>query len=256
MYADTGLGFRFMQGCSPEIHQFEDLFKPYKLSDQTISLVEACEYGFGEESDLLKAPEPIIEEPMLAVDPLSQEIVELSDLGSLQSDQQLIEKAFYECEQELLVKSAMESPLLSEVLLDRKNVSQVAEMDSSSVVVSDVPVPKSVSSGSLTSMDMAQHEEAVIQRFFPPVDNGMRRAFSESDIQTLGTRNAGQGQSQLDRIIVSCTSEDRREKLSRYRDKKSRRNFGRKIKYACRKTLADSQPRIRGRFAKTEEMQK
>lgn len=220
-----------------------------------ISLVEACEYGFGEESDLFKAPEPIIEEPMLAVDPLSQEIVELSDLGSLQSDQQLIEKAFYECEQELLVKSAMESPLLSEVL-DRKNVSQVAEMDSSSVVVSDVPVPKSVSSGSLTSMDMAQHEEAVSQRFFPPVDNGMRRAFSESDIQTLGSKNAGQVQSQLDRIIVSCTSEDRREKLSRYRDKKSRRNFGRKIKYACRKTLADSQPRIRGRFAKTEEMQK
>ncbi|KAF3495380.1 hypothetical protein DY000_02054435 [Brassica cretica] len=255
MYADTGLGFRFMQGCSPEIHQFEDLFKPYKLSDQTISLVEACEYGFGEESDLFKSPEPIIEEPMLAVDPLSQEIVELSDLGSLQSDQQLIEKAFYECEQELLVKSAMESPLLSEVL-DRKNVSLAAETDSSSVVVSDVPVPKSVSSGNLTSMDMAQHEDAVIQRFFPPVDNGMRRAFSESDIQTLGTRNAGQVQSQLDRIIVSCTSEDRREKLSRYRDKKSRRNFGRKIKYACRKTLADSQPRIRGRFAKTEEMQK
>ncbi|KAF8094356.1 hypothetical protein N665_0365s0042 [Sinapis alba] len=261
MYADTaGLAFRFMQGCSPEIHQFEDLFKPYKLSDQTISLVEACEYGFGEESDLFKAPEPIIiEEPMLAVDPLSQEIVELSDLGSLQSDQQLIEKAFYECEQEdLLVKSAMESPLLSDVL-DTKNVAEMEDsvVKSSSVVVSDVPVPKSVSSGNLRSMDMPpQHEDAVIQRFFPPVDNGMRRAFSESDIQTLGTRNAGLVQSQLDRIIVSCTSEDRREKLSRYRDKKSKRNFGRKIKYACRKALADSQPRIRGRFAKTEEMQK
>ncbi|KAL0698289.1 hypothetical protein Bca4012_054411 [Brassica carinata] len=300
MYADAGPAFRFMQGCSPEIHQFEDLFKPYKLSDQTvrliafdlglsskgwvllgrwvcdngngpfslytscglrtISLVEACEYGFGEESGLFKAPEPIIiEEPMLAVDPLSQEIVELSDLGSLQSDQQLIEKAFYDCEQDLLVKSAMESPLLSDVV-DTKNVSLVAEMDSavksSGVVVSDVPVPKSVSSGNLRSMDMPQHEDAVIRRLFPPVDNGMRRAFSESDIQALGTRNTGLVQSQLDRIIVSCTSEDRREKLSRYRDKKSRRNFGRKIKYACRKALADSQPRIRGRFAKTEEMQK
>ncbi|CAH8385315.1 unnamed protein product [Eruca vesicaria subsp. sativa] len=255
MYADAGPALRFMQGCSPEIHQFEDLFKPYKLSDQTISLVEACEYGFGEESDLFKAPEPIIEEPMLAVDPLSQEIIELSDLGSLQSDQQLIEKAFYECEQDLLV----ESPL-SEVVLDTKNVSLVSEMDSavksSSVVASHVSVPKSVSSENLRSMDMPQHEDAAIQRFFPLVDNGMRRAFSESDIQRLGTRNAGQVQSQLDRIIVSCTSEDRREKLSRYRDKKSRRNFGRKIKYACRKALADSQPRIRGRFAKPEEMQK
>lgn len=50
------------------------------------------------------------------------------------------------------------------------------------------------------------------------------------------------------------TSEDRWEKLSRYWNKKSKRNFGRKIKYACRKALADSQPRIRGRFAKTEEV--
>nr|POE54289.1 zinc finger protein constans-like 5 [Quercus suber] len=53
--------------------------------------------------------------------------------------------------------------------------------------------------------------------------------------------------------IINCTTEERREKLSRYRNKKTKRNFGRKIKYACRKALADSQPRIRGRFAKTEE---
>lgn len=144
------------------------------------NLAEACEYGFGEESDLFKAPEPmIIEEPMLlAIDPLSQEIAELSDLGSLQSDQQLIDKAFYDCEQDLLVKSAMESPL-SEVL-DIKNISLVTKLEdvmkssTSSVVVSDVPVPKSVSSGNLSSMDMAQQHE-----------DGMRRAFSESDIQVL-----------------------------------------------------------------------
>uniref|UniRef100_A0A1J3H3Y6 Zinc finger protein CONSTANS-LIKE 5 n=1 Tax=Noccaea caerulescens TaxID=107243 RepID=A0A1J3H3Y6_NOCCA len=252
MYAETGLAFhRFMQGCPPEIQQFEELFKSYKLSDEMNNLAEACEYGFGEESDLFKAPEPmIIEEPvLLAIDPLSQEIAELSDLESLQSDQQLIDKAFYDCEQDLLVKSAMESPL-SEVL-DIKNISLVTKLEdvmkssTSSVVVSDVPVPKSVSSGNLSSMDMAQQHE-----------DGMRRAFSESDIQTLGTRNAGLVQSHLDRIIVSCTSEDRREKLSRYRNKKSRRNFRHKVKYACRKALADSQPRIRGRFAKTEEMQK
>ncbi|KAG2239835.1 hypothetical protein Bca52824_091361 [Brassica carinata] len=235
MYSETGVEFRFMQDCSPDFQQFDDLFKSYKLSDETINLVEACEYDFGEESDLLKTPEQIIEEPVLAVDPLSQEIVELSDL---------VHKAFHDCEQDLLVKPVMESPF-SEVL-DIKNVSSVADMDNvmkiSSVVVSDVSVPKSVSSENISSMDMAQHED------------GMRRAFSESDIQTLGTTNAGLVPSQLDRIIITCTSEDRREKLSRYRNKKSRRNFGRKIKYACRKALADNQPRIRGRFAKTEEM--
>ena len=31
------------------------------------------------------------------------------------------------------------------------------------------------------------------------------------------------------------------------------RNFERKIKYSCRKVLADSRPRVRGRFAKNEE---
>lgn len=56
-------------------------------------------------------------------------------------------------------------------------------------------------------------------------------------IQTLGTRNVGLVQSQLDRIIISCTSQDRREKLSRYKNKKSRRNFGRKIKVKTRKML-------------------
>ncbi|CDY20221.1 BnaC09g30180D [Brassica napus] len=33
MYADSGLMLRYMQTCSPDIHQFEDLFKSYKLSD-------------------------------------------------------------------------------------------------------------------------------------------------------------------------------------------------------------------------------
>ena len=47
------------------------------------------------------------------------------------------------------------------------------------------------------------------------------------DEQKLGT---GLVPSPLDRIIVSCTSEDRREKLSRYRNKKSRSNFGRETK--------------------------
>ncbi|KAL5555372.1 hypothetical protein UlMin_037608 [Ulmus minor] len=46
---------------------------------------------------------------------------------------------------------------------------------------------------------------------------------------------------------------ERKEKLPRYRNKKTKRNFGRKIKHACRKALTDSQPRIHGRFAKTEE---
>ncbi|VYS54310.1 unnamed protein product [Arabidopsis thaliana] len=45
----------------------------------------------------------------------------------------------------------------------------------------------------------------------------------------------------------------RKEKIRRYMKKRNERNFNKKIKYACRKTLADSRPRVRGRFAKNDE---
>ncbi|XP_042419553.1 uncharacterized protein LOC122008044 isoform X1 [Zingiber officinale] len=46
---------------------------------------------------------------------------------------------------------------------------------------------------------------------------------------------------------------ERKEKINRYQQKRNQRNFSKKIKYACRKTLADSRPRVRGRFAKNDE---
>lgn len=49
------------------------------------------------------------------------------------------------------------------------------------------------------------------------------------------------------------TVEERREKIHRYIKKRNERNFSKKIKYACRKTLADSRPRVRGRFAKNDD---
>ncbi|KAF8083945.1 hypothetical protein N665_0743s0005 [Sinapis alba] len=244
MYADSGLMFRYMQTCSPDIHQFEDLFKSYKLSDDEMrncftERSNLAEYDIGEEGDLFNAPDSILEEPILAVDdPLSAALTMIScgedssqglcelpdlDLGSFQSGQQLLDKAFYE----------------SEVLY---------------ISVVTTGINESVSSGNLSSMDWSHaQKEAVMVQNCPDFgsDYGMRRAFSEGDIEKLG--GIGHFQSPLDRVIVSCTSEDQREKLSRYRNKKSRRNFGRKIKYACRKTLADNQPRIRGRFAKTDE---
>ena len=39
----------------------------------------------------------------------------------------------------------------------------------------------------------------------------------------------------------------------RYRQKRHERNFNKRIKYQCRKTLADSRPRVRGRFARNDD---
>ncbi|KAI3886826.1 hypothetical protein MKW98_017178 [Papaver atlanticum] len=84
---------------------------------------------------------------------------------------------------------------------------------------------------------------------------GMRRAFSEGDIQTIYNVKNNILASTYERTLTigNCTTDERMLKLSRYRIKKAKRNFGRTIKYACRKALADNQPRVRGRFAKTEE---
>jgi CCT motif len=40
---------------------------------------------------------------------------------------------------------------------------------------------------------------------------------------------------------------------SRYRQKRNERVFTRRINYQCRKTLADSRPRVRGRFARSDD---
>ncbi|KAK1302772.1 putative zinc finger protein CONSTANS-LIKE 11 [Acorus calamus] len=86
---------------------------------------------------------------------------------------------------------------------------------------------------------------------------GLRRVHTENNIQTLGIGNANFIQPSFDHHrllgIGSYAIEERKQKLSRYRKKRSKRYFGRKIKYVCRKALANSQPRVRGRFAKTEE---
>uniref|UniRef100_A0A7R9V378 CCT domain-containing protein n=1 Tax=Chlamydomonas euryale TaxID=1486919 RepID=A0A7R9V378_9CHLO len=49
------------------------------------------------------------------------------------------------------------------------------------------------------------------------------------------------------------TPEERLQKILRYRAKRQMRNFNRTIKYQCRKSLADTRPRVRGRFARDNE---
>lgn len=96
--------------------------------------------------------------------------------------------------------------------------------------------------------------------------NSIRRVFSTGDLQTLnGMPVVQEGGSPLhsDSTILDertfkigrYTLEERKSRIHRYRQKRTERNFSKKIKYACRKTLADSRPRVRGRFAKNDEME-
>ncbi|KAG1680403.1 hypothetical protein FOA52_015494 [Chlamydomonas sp. UWO 241] len=53
--------------------------------------------------------------------------------------------------------------------------------------------------------------------------------------------------------VGNLTHEERLAKILRYRAKRQMRNFKPAVKYQCRKSLADTRPRVRGRFARDNE---
>ncbi|KAG8381150.1 hypothetical protein BUALT_Bualt06G0092500 [Buddleja alternifolia] len=282
MYAETELMFQYFHNFPQEVQQFDDFYcsnKPNATSGIPGTLIQTSsvpDYNFWGEGDLFKAPEPVIEEPVMNVDPMTaamsmiscgEDVISLqsltvSDIESSIESGQLLSEVFYECRKDLLAKEGNETPLSEVLNIKIPNVKTDENMVVDENGFTEGPFLKSVSSGCLRSMETVHEHEAPSLRpsflDFPVMDfgavYGMRRAFSEGDIKNLGNDNICLIQSPMGqpKITSSCTSDVRLEKLSRYRSKKAKRNFGRKIKYACRKALADSQPRIRGRFAKTE----
>ncbi|XP_074578617.1 uncharacterized protein LOC141835089 [Curcuma longa] len=235
-----------------------------------------AEYDMGGEGDLFKAPEAILEEPALelhiaaAMSILSTggdvitEPMKVADMEAIQNDH--LDGVIYECKKDLLEESEIEDSI-TELLRVNIPAIQIDEVPSLEKLGStEGSIQKSISSGSLNSVELIRSRTMRPDQFFDlqgldlAAAYSLRRAYSEGDIQSLGNKSTSTGNT-----VAVCSSfeqlltisdlkiEQRQQKLSRYREKKSKRNFGRKIKYACRKALADSQPRVRGRFAKTEE---
>ncbi|GAB2223560.1 hypothetical protein Droror1_Dr00017701 [Drosera rotundifolia] len=274
MYAETGIFYPYIYNFSHELQQLQDLCLYQKPTSSMTSIV--TEYDLGGEGDLFKAPEPIIEEPILSIDPVAAaismmscgdhvmpaEVLEVGDMEALQNGQRLSD-VFYKCKKD--VESAV-LPLADAVLphlypmlppLPQENVFRVED----DKLPSESSFQKSVSSGCPAEMECVKPLSARPSFLgFSEVNfeaaYRMKRSYSDGDIKTLGNGNISLVHSptiQPHLVTRSCASEDRMKKLTRYRNKKSRRNFRRKVKYACRKALAESQPRVRGRFAKTEE---
>lgn len=96
----------------------------------------------------------------------------------------------------------------------------------------------------------------------PEIDSGncnqMRRVCSTGDLpevrmNQMTQQKEGSLVEEANFKVGRYSAEERRERIDRYRAKRTQRNFNKTIKYACRKTLADNRPRIRGRFARNDE---
>ncbi|CAM8944838.1 unnamed protein product [Rhodiola kirilowii] len=280
MYADPEMLYpNYFHSFNQDIEQLEEFFQSQKPNaSSTNNLVQSStisEYDLGGEGDLFNAPKAIIAEPSLDLDPMTAAIsmmscgdgvissqgLDVSGMETMQSAQ-LFSDVFYDCKRDMLAQTSTARQIFEFHVMEDIKV-PTSKTDTSPLeekpVCEELSLQKSVSSCCLSSMECG-NEVTTRPDFldFPTIDfdsiYSMRRAYSDGDIKTLGNGNSSilRSTSERSTLIMNCSIEERQEKLNRYRSKKTKRNFGRKIKYACRKALADSQPRVRGRFAKTE----
>lgn len=85
----------------------------------------------------------------------------------------------------------------------------------------------------------------------------IRRGRDRSNVgsdEDYDDRPSGGGSSTLGpegkRPVVEYTKEERAARIARFKEKKAQWTYKKRIIYACRKTFADSRPRVGGRFVK------
>ncbi|KAI5391031.1 uncharacterized protein LOC127105318 [Lathyrus oleraceus] len=137
--------------------------------------------------------------------------------------------------------------------------------------VSDRLMQRSISSHSLQkNHGPHRHHNPFSSLFAELLDTDncpVRRVYSAGDIQRVHGMQQYYHQSdsplsaessmiieQMSRPASPYSPQEKKVRIERYKSKRNQRNYNKKIKYVCRKTLADSRPRIRGRFAKNDEI--
>ncbi|CAL9758441.1 unnamed protein product [Musa acuminata subsp. burmannicoides] len=289
MYAETGLLLPCMQGFPQVVSGADQHLLPFTSHEDLVSTVfpgaaptlgnlvqiSFTDYDLGGDGDLFEAPKPILEE---SLDPLTATMSVMPGYGStiteetmkttdaeLIQDEDLSCEVFFDCKRDILTKSTTIVPSPGTVAAVQTEEDTAGAKDNS---FAEGSLQKSGSFGCLGSVDYSK--VLSVEPCFLGVSDmnlevafQMRRAYSEGDIQILGNNNSVHGNMNIipafkvlasfEDIKIEDKIKERRIKLSRYRKKRTKRNYGRKIKYACRKALAESQPRIRGRFAKMED---
>jgi len=158
------------------------------------------EYDLGAEGDLFKAPEPIIEEPVLPLDPMSAamtfisngqdvmtETIKVADMESIQNEN--LNDVIYECKKEFLAKYAIDDsfPELPDIKIPVTETEEIPSLENIRLGT-EGQMQKSVSSGCLNSMEWIgscsmRPNFLDFQGMDFEAAFGLRRAYSEGDIQ-------------------------------------------------------------------------
>ncbi|KAL8550800.1 hypothetical protein ACS0TY_000031 [Phlomoides rotata] len=197
MYAETEMMFPYFHNFPQEFQQYEEFGCSYKLNASMVTQSSSIQASAVSDYNLWGAP--IIEEPVMGLDPMtagismiscgedvmSSQSLTVSDIESSIESGQLLSEVFYECRKDILAKEGNETPL-SEVL----NINiPIVKTDENVMTDENLgAIQKSVSSSCLRSMDYV-HEAPLRPNFldFPAMDfeavYGMRRSFSDGDIK-------------------------------------------------------------------------
>ncbi|XP_075096962.1 uncharacterized protein LOC107814818 isoform X3 [Nicotiana tabacum] len=117
-------------------------------------------------------------------------------------------------------------------------------------------IPRNISSHSLVNnMEGFCPLVSSPPNFLDSEGSSIRKVFSTGDLQSESPLS-NESNSIIEGMTKGCkySPEEKKERIERYKNKRNQRNFSKKIMYECRKTLADSRPRIRGRFVRNDEI--
>ncbi|PAN19056.1 hypothetical protein PAHAL_3G246500 [Panicum hallii] len=135
-----------------------------------------------------------------------------------------------------------------------EQLSSNATFSCSSPSASQLPLPHVPSSPSSSSGDFLEFSTGALRRVFSTGDLQVMNVSPSPPPPPLSGDTHGQDAGgPFTQKVGRYSAEERKEKIERYRTKRNQRNFHKKITYACRKTLADSRPRVQGRFARNAE---
>ncbi|VFQ77641.1 unnamed protein product [Cuscuta campestris] len=202
MYAENESIFPYFQNFPQEVQQLEDFYCSQKPNASTVCTIS--EYDLGGAADLFNAPEPLFQEPLFDIDPMTAAIsmisctddvmrphqeLKISDIESSFESEQFLNDAFYGCKEDLLAKDPIETPFSEALDISIPIVENDENLTVEKHLTSQGLFQKSGSSESLCSMERVQGVPPTKPNFlnFSAMDfgavYGMRRSFSEGDIK-------------------------------------------------------------------------